>query len=65
MARKKSKRSRRKSQANQKLSSLFKMSREQLQQRKTAGSGAHQTDPRHAPRGEQKRRTIENETRYE
>jgi hypothetical protein len=55
---KKSKRSSRKSKANQKLTSLFKMSREQLAQRKTTGGGIHQTDPRRKPRGEQNRRAI-------
>jgi len=55
---KKSKRSHRKHKANQKLASLFKMSREELASRKTTGGGVHQTDPRHAPRGEQKRRAI-------
>lgn len=55
---KKSKRSNRKTNANRKLAALFKMSREELATRKTTGAGVHQTDPRHAPRGEQKRRAI-------
>ncbi len=54
----KSKRSGRKHNANQKLASLFKMSREQLAARKTTGGGVHQTDPRRKPRGEQKRRAL-------
>lgn len=56
--RKKSKRSNRKSSANRKLAALFKMSREELATRKTTGGGVHQTDPRHASRGQQKRRAI-------
>lgn len=55
---KKSKRSNRKHSANQKLSALFKMSREELAARKTTGGGIHRSDPRHAPRSEQKRRAI-------
>jgi len=55
---KKSKRAHRKYKANQKLASLFKMSREELASRKMTGGGVHQTDPRHAPRGEQKRRAL-------
>ena len=55
---KKSKRSNRKYSANQKLSVLFKMSREELAVRKMTGAGVHQTDPRRAPRGEQKRRVL-------
>jgi hypothetical protein len=56
---KKSKRSSRKLKANQKLASLFKMSQEELASRKTTGGGIHRSDPRYAPRGEQKRRAIE------
>lgn len=55
---KKSKRSNRKSSANRKLATLFKMSREELATRKTTGGGVHQTDPRYAPRSAQKRRAI-------
>ena len=62
---KKSKRSHRKGQANLKLATLFRMSREQLRTRKTSGGGVHQTDPRHAPRGAQKRRAIKDQTRIE
>lgn len=58
---KKSKRAHRKNKANQKLASLFKMSREQLEARKTTGGGVHQTDPRHAHRGEQRRRAIQDQ----
>lgn len=58
---KKSKRSQRKNKINRQLTSLFKMSREQLEARKTTGGGIHQTDPRHAPRSEQKRRAIEDQ----
>lgn len=60
--RKKSKRSNRKSSANRKLAALFKMSREELATRKTTGGGVHQTDPRHLPRGEQKRRAISDQS---
>lgn len=60
-SKKKSKRTSRKHNANQKLSSLFKMSREQLAQRKTTGGGVHQTDPRHKTRSEQNRRAIADE----
>lgn len=56
--RQKSKRSNRKSSANRKLAALFKMSREEVVTRKTTGGGIHQTDPRHASRGQQKRRAI-------
>ncbi|USN96298.1 MAG: hypothetical protein H6797_04460 [Candidatus Nomurabacteria bacterium] len=62
---KKSKRSHRKGQANQKLATLFKMSREQLWTRKTSGAGVHQTDPRRLPRATQKRRAISDQTRVE
>jgi len=55
---KKSKHSNRKHQASQKLSMLFKMSREELASRKSTGGGVHQTDPRHKPRGEQNRRAV-------
>lgn len=55
---KKSKRSKRKQSANQKLAVMFKMSREELATRKTTGGGVHQTDPRHKPRGERNRRAI-------
>lgn len=37
------------------------MSRDQLQHRKTTGGGIHQTNPRYAPRGEQKRRAIDDQ----
>lgn len=56
---KKSKRSHRKQSANQKLSALFKLSREQLAQRKTTGGGVHRPKtPASLPRSEQKRRAI-------
>jgi hypothetical protein len=55
--RKKSKRSSRKQSANQKLSTLFKMSREQLRVRKTTGGGLHKTQ-RDMPRSEMKRRAL-------
>ena len=58
---KKSKRAQRKNKANLKLASLFRMSREQLAQRKTTGGGVHQTDPRRTARSEQKRRAIEDQ----
>lgn len=58
----KSKRAHRKSKANQKLASMFKMSREQLQARRTTGGGIHQTDPRYAPRGEQKRQALRDQS---
>lgn len=58
---KKSKRSNRKSSANRKLAVLFKMSREELASRKMTGGGVHQSDPRHLPRGEQKRRAIDDQ----
>lgn len=54
---KKSKRSNRKQSANLKLSSLFKMSREQLQVRKTTGGGLHKTQ-KDIPRAEVKRRAL-------
>ena len=55
---KKSKRTQRKYKSNQKLAAMFKMSRDQLRQRKTSGAGVHQSGPRYTPRGEQKRRAI-------
>jgi len=59
---KKSKRASRKHSANQKLASLFKMSREQLQTRKVTGGGAHRPKtPDTLPRGEQKRRSIDDQ----
>lgn len=58
---KKSKRSHRKHSANQKLASLFKMSREELATRKTTGGGIHRSDPRLRPRSEQKRRAIQDQ----
>jgi hypothetical protein len=60
---KKSKRSHRKTSANRKLATMFKMSREELATRKMTGGGVHQTDPRHAPRSEQNRRAINDELR--
>jgi hypothetical protein len=60
MAKKKSTRAKRKNSANLKLVSLFKMSREQLAQRKTTGGGLHKTH-RDLPRGEQKRRAIDDQ----
>ena len=54
----KSKRSHRKTSANQKLAMMFKMSREELATRKMTGAGVHQTNPRHSPRSEQKRQAI-------
>ncbi len=54
---KKSKRSNRKQNANIKLSTLFKMSREQLQVRKTTGGGLHKTQ-KDIPRTEVKRRAL-------
>ena len=53
----KSKNAHRKQQANQKLSTLFKMSREQLQTRKTTGGGLHKTF-KDSPRAEVKRRVL-------
>lgn len=53
----KSKSAYRKQQANQKLAMLFKMSRDQLAQRKTTGGGLHKTH-RDMPRSEVKRRAM-------
>jgi hypothetical protein len=58
---KKSKRAHRKRKANQKLASLFKMTQTELASRKTTGAGVHRSDPRHLPRGEQKRRAIDDQ----
>ena len=58
---KRSKSLRRKQRVNAKLASLFKMSREQLAQRKTTGGGLHKTR-KDTPRGEQERRAIRDET---
>lgn len=54
---KRSKSLRRKQRVNAKLALLFKMSREQLAQRKTTGGGLHKTY-KSKPRGEQNRRAI-------
>lgn len=57
---KRKKSSRRKQKINAKLASLFKMSREELQSRKTSGAGPHRPKTtEHLPRGEQKRRAID------
>lgn len=52
---------RRKQKVNAKLASLFKMSREQLQQRKTTGGGLHKTR-RDIPRAERERRALNDQT---
>lgn len=53
----KSKRSNRKSSTTRNLMMMFRLSREQLAQRKMTGGGLHRT--RHdVPRSEQKRRAI-------
>lgn len=54
---KRQKSSRRKQKINPKLAALFKMSREQLNQRKTTGGGLHKTR-KDKPRSEQKRKAI-------
>ncbi len=52
--------SKRKQKANKKLAALFKMTREELQTRKQTGGGVHRPKtPEHMPRGEQKRRAID------
>jgi hypothetical protein len=56
----KSKRATRKHSANQKLASLFKMSREELATRKMTGGGVHKTR-RDTPRSAQKRRAIDDQ----
>lgn len=56
MAKRKNKSLRRK-KINPTLAALFKMSREQLQMRKTTGGGLHKTH-KDIPRGEQKRRAV-------
>ncbi len=51
----------RKKRLNASLKSLFKMSREQLAQRKTTGAGTHKTR-RDLPRGEAKRRALNDQS---
>lgn len=57
---KKSKRAHRKHKANQKLVSMFKMSREQLAMRKTTGGGLHKTH-HDIPRSEQHREALKDQ----
>ena len=57
---KKSKRAQRKNKANLKLASLFRMSREQLAQRKTTGGGLHKTY-HDIPRNEQRRKALKDQ----
>lgn len=59
---KKSKRSNRKTNANRKLAALFKLSRDELATRRMTGGGIHRTDPRYAPRGEQKRKALKDQS---
>mgnify|MGYP001558638371 CR=1 FL=1 len=60
MSRKKKTTSRRR-KINPTLASMFKMTREQLEARKTSGGGIHRTSPRDVPRGEQKRRAVDDQ----
>lgn len=60
MVKRKNESSRRKQKVNAKLATLFKMTREELQTRKQTGGGVHRPKtPDHLPRGEQKRRAID------
>ena len=61
MSKRKNKSPRRKQRVNAKLASLFKMSREQLDQRKTSGAGLHKTH-KDTPRSAQKRQAIKDQT---
>lgn len=59
MAQRKRKLSKRK-KINPTLAAMFKMTREELQQRKVSGAGPHRPKGLdHRPRSEQKRRAIE------
>jgi hypothetical protein len=54
------KKSNRKKKINPTLAAMFKMTREELQTRRLTGGGAHRPKTaEHMPRGEQKRRAID------
>ena len=57
MSKKKNKAAARKRKLDTKLASMFKLSREQLAQRKTTGAGLHKTH-KDTPRSEKKRQAI-------
>jgi hypothetical protein len=59
--RNKNKSSRAKKNINPRLAAMFKMTREELQLRKTTGGGIHRTHPRNIPRSEQKRKAVDDQ----